>query len=95
MDRSRADEPTAKQGLAVPETGWASARRHPQVDQGWVGLPPEDEDPVFGLPAESWRYVIGQLRRWDQVDGRVNPLDNEDKEPRFLTLDGMLENRMG
>lgn len=88
----KADESTAEQGLAVRETGWAAARRDPRVDQGWAGWPPADDDLAIDLPAESWRFVIGQLRRWDQVDALVNPRGKEDQESRFLALAGMLEN---
>lgn len=88
------DESTAEQGLAVRETGWAAARRHPRVTQGWAGWPPEDDVLTVDLPAESWRFVIGQLRRWDQVDALVSPREEGDQESRFESISRMLEDRL-
>jgi hypothetical protein len=46
------------------------------------------------MPVDSWRFIAGQLHRWDAVDARVNPLSDGDPEPRGLELARMLEERI-
>ncbi|WP_247040617.1 hypothetical protein [Arthrobacter rhizosphaerae] len=88
------DESTADQGGIVRKTGWAAARHHPKADQGWEGWPPLEEDLSIELPATTWRFVAGQLRRWDEVDALVNPRGDGNPEPRGLELARMLEERI-
>ncbi|MBD1538250.1 hypothetical protein HC749_08705 [Arthrobacter sp. S13_S34] len=54
----------AASGHSIREIGCEASRNHPRAGQGPGGWPPEYEELTLDLPAESWRFVVGQLRRW-------------------------------
>jgi hypothetical protein len=35
------------------------------------GWPPQEADVIIALSAATWRYIIGQLHRWEELDSLV------------------------
>ncbi len=87
------EEFTAEQGRAVLQADGVAARSHPRAGQG-CGWRPEDENLSIELPGAMSQFVVGQLRRWDEVDALANPCVDGDPEPRFLELARRLEERI-
>ncbi|QOD05669.1 hypothetical protein [Pseudarthrobacter sp. BIM B-2242] len=85
---------TAAHGNAIRESGWEASRSHAKAGQGPVGWPPEDEELSLDLTAESWHFVVEQLRRWDNVDDLMSPRSEGDAESRKQVLARKLEERV-
>lgn len=87
------DSATAS-GHSIREVGWEASRSHPRAGQGPVGWPPEDEELTIDLSAESWHFVVDQLRRWGQVEDSIHGRGEGDPESRDQALARMLEERI-
>lgn len=85
---------TAASGYSMREIGWEASRSHPRAGQGPVGWPSEDEELTLDLPAESWHFVVDQLRRWGKVEESINARSEGDPESREQALARMLEERI-
>lgn len=95
MAATDGDNRSVEQGQNIREAGWETARAHPRVEDGWGGWPPQGEEIAIALPFASWRFVVGELRRWDQIDADVEIRDPNMPESQSLAIAHLVAQRIG
>lgn len=80
------DRRALDQGRRVRSAGWEAARLHPRSGEGLVGWPPTDDEFSVTLPVTAWRFVVGELYRWDRVAAASEGSDPQEPESRSLAI---------
>ena len=89
------DNPSVENGQNVRQAGWDAARVHPRVEAGWGDWPPQGDEISIVLPLAAWRFVVGELHRWDLVDDSVEIRDPSMPESQSLAIARLVTQRIG
>lgn len=88
------DHRVLDQGRRVRRAGWDAARLHPRSGEGLVGWPPTDDEFSVTLPITAWRFVVGELYRWDRIAAASEGRDPQEPESRSLAIAHFLADRI-
>lgn len=89
------DNRSVENGQNVRQAGWDAARIHPRVEDGWGGWPPQEDEISIVLPLAEWRFVVGELHRWEMVDDSAEIRDTGMPESQSLAIAHLVTQRIG
>lgn len=95
MAAADGDNRSVEKGQNIRWAGWEAARAHPRVEDGWGGWPPHGDQITIALPLAAWRFVVGELHRWDQVDASIEIRDPDMSASQSLAVARLVAQRIG